>query len=96
MEHIPMFMAIVSIGIFCSLLLMKPLNALLLGAQYAESLGFNTTTNTQLFACCYRVVVCNYHCFLWPDRFYRIGSTTYSTTFINYRESSLTVTIYYS
>lgn len=27
---------------FCSLLLMKPLNALLLGAQYAESLGFNT------------------------------------------------------
>ena len=42
MEHIPMFMAIVSIGIFRSLLLMKPLNALLLGAQYAESLGFNT------------------------------------------------------
>jgi len=42
MEHIPMFMAIVSIGIFCSLLLMKPLNALLLGAQYAESLGIST------------------------------------------------------
>ena len=42
MEHIPVFMAIVSIGIFCSLLLMKPLNALLLGAQYAESLGINT------------------------------------------------------
>ena len=40
MEHIPMFMAIVSIGIFCSLLLMKPLNALLLGAQYAESFRF--------------------------------------------------------
>ena len=42
MEHIPVFMAIASIGIFCSLLLMKPLNALLLGAQYAESLGINT------------------------------------------------------
>ena len=42
MEHIPVFMAIVSIGIFCSLLLMKPLNALLLGSQYAESLGINT------------------------------------------------------
>lgn len=42
MEHIPVFMAIVSIGIFCSLLLMKPLNALLLGPQYAESLGINT------------------------------------------------------
>lgn len=42
MEHIPVFIAIVSIGIFCSLLLMKPLNALLLGSQYAESLGINT------------------------------------------------------
>ncbi|WP_077195847.1 iron ABC transporter permease [Prevotella ihumii] len=42
MEHIPVFVCIVSIGIFCSLLLMKPLNALLLGPQYAESLGINT------------------------------------------------------
>ena len=42
MEQIPVFVAIVSIGIFCSLLLMKPLNALLLGSQYAESLGINT------------------------------------------------------
>lgn len=42
MDHIPVFVCIVSIGIFCSLLLMKPLNALLLGPQYAESLGINT------------------------------------------------------
>lgn len=42
MKHIPMFVAIISFGILCSLLLMKPLNALLLGPQYAESLGINT------------------------------------------------------
>lgn len=42
MEHIPIFVGIVCSGIFCSLLLMKPLNALLLGPQYAESLGINT------------------------------------------------------
>lgn len=42
MKHIPMFIAIISFGILCSLLLMKPLNALLLGPQYAESLGINT------------------------------------------------------
>lgn len=42
MDHISIFVGIVCSGIFCSLLLMKPLNALLLGPQYAESLGINT------------------------------------------------------
>ena len=42
MDHIPLFVSIVSLGLLCSLLLIKPLNALLLGPQYAESLGIDT------------------------------------------------------
>lgn len=41
-DHIPLFVSIVSLGLLCSLLLIKPLNALLLGPQYAESLGIDT------------------------------------------------------
>ncbi|MGG6544910.1 UNVERIFIED_CONTAM: iron ABC transporter permease [Prevotella sp. 15_C9] len=41
-DHIPLFVSVVSFGILCALLLIKPLNALLLGPQYAESLGINT------------------------------------------------------
>lgn len=41
-DHIPLFVSVVSFGVLCALLLIKPLNALLLGPQYAESLGINT------------------------------------------------------
>ena len=42
MEHIPLFSTTTIIGLISSLLLIKPLNALLLGEQYAENLGINT------------------------------------------------------
>lgn len=42
-EQIPVFSCIIIICIILSLLLVKPLNALLLGEQYAENLGINTT-----------------------------------------------------
>jgi len=42
MEQMPAFAAISLLGLFCALLLIKPLNALLLGEQYAENLGINT------------------------------------------------------
>lgn len=41
MSHLPLFALVSLAGIVCSLLLMKPLNALLLGPQYAGSLGIN-------------------------------------------------------
>lgn len=43
MKQIPVFSAITIIGLTCSLLLIKPLNVLLLGGQYATNLGINTT-----------------------------------------------------
>ena len=42
MQMMPAFAAIVLIGLVASLILVKPLNALLLGEQYAESLGVKT------------------------------------------------------
>lgn len=42
MKQIPVFSLITIIGLLCSVTLIKPLNALLLGEQYAENLGINT------------------------------------------------------
>ena len=42
MSHIPLFSVLCLMGIGVSFLLIKPLNILLLGSQYAESLGIST------------------------------------------------------
>lgn len=42
MSQIPLFSILTATGLLCSLLLIKPLNAVLLGEQYAENLGVNT------------------------------------------------------
>lgn len=42
MSHMPVFASVSLVGIALSVVLVKPLNALLLGEQYAESMGVNT------------------------------------------------------
>lgn len=42
MAQMPLFAAVTIVGLICALLLIKPLNAILLGEQYAENLGINT------------------------------------------------------
>ena len=42
MQQLPWFAGVSLLGLIGSLLFIKPLNALLLGEQYAENLGFNT------------------------------------------------------
>lgn len=42
MHQLPAFAGVTVVGLMASVLLIKPLNALLLGEQYAESLGVNT------------------------------------------------------
>jgi iron complex transport system permease protein len=41
LKHMPVFALITTVGLLGSLLLMKPLNALMLGDRYAENLGVN-------------------------------------------------------
>lgn len=42
MAQMPLFATVTIVGLICALLLIKPLNAVLLGEQYAENLGINT------------------------------------------------------
>lgn len=42
MQQMPAFASVVLLGLLCSILLIKPLNAFLLGENYAENLGVNT------------------------------------------------------
>jgi iron complex transport system permease protein len=42
MAQMPVFAMVTIVGLLASILLIKPLNALLLGEQYAENLGINT------------------------------------------------------
>lgn len=41
-EQMPLYVALIAFGLLCSVLMVKPLNALLLGTRYAENLGVNT------------------------------------------------------
>ncbi len=41
LRQLPVFSAVVVVGLVCSLLIIKPLNALLLGTRYAANLGVN-------------------------------------------------------
>lgn len=51
LEQLPLFSSFCCVGLLLSVLLIKPLNALLLGTQYAENLGINIrrTRNMLLF-----------------------------------------------
>ena len=40
--QLPLYVALIAFGLLCSVLMAKPLNALLLGTRYAENLGVNT------------------------------------------------------
>ena len=42
MHQMPVFAPLILTGLLCSVLLIKPLNAMLLGERYAENLGVNT------------------------------------------------------
>lgn len=47
-EHLPVFLGLLSVGLLLAFLLVKPLDALLLGDRYAQNLGVNTTRTRHL------------------------------------------------
>lgn len=48
MQNMPVFASITVVGLLLAIMLIKPLNALLLGEEYAESLGINTRRTRNL------------------------------------------------
>lgn len=64
MAQMPLFAAVTIVGLICALLLIKPLNAVLLGEQYAENLGINTIKlrNCLLLVTCLLTAVTTAYC----------------------------------
>lgn len=48
LDQIPTFSVLVTLGLFCSILMVKPLNILLLGDNYAQNLGINLNRTKSL------------------------------------------------
>lgn len=46
-DRLPIFLSLVSLGLVCAALLIKPLDALLLGDRYAQNLGINVQRTNQ-------------------------------------------------
>ena len=78
MGHMPIFATFTLFGIIASLLLIKPLNALLLGDRYAENLGVSV----------YKVRNCHNHRFLWSHIIYWSCGAPYGASAAAYRQSS--------
>ena len=71
LRQLPVFAAVVVAGLAASLLLIKPLNALLLGRRYAENLGVNASLHAQCAACGHRTAYSRCHGILRSYRIYR-------------------------
>lgn len=74
MNDIPVFAIITLLGLLLSIALMKPLNALLLGEQYAENLGINTRRMRHYLLVVTGILTANVTAFCGPIAF--IGLAT--------------------
>jgi len=68
-EHLMVLIPIVVIGLFLSLLLIKPLNVLVLGEHYAENLGLNIKRTRLAILCCTGLLTAAITAFCGPIAF---------------------------
>lgn len=68
-DRLPAFAATMGAGIVCALLLIKPLNALLLGENYAANLGVNVRRIRTLLLCCTGLLTATSTAFCGPIAF---------------------------
>ena len=68
-DRLPAFTATMGVGILCALLLIKPLNALLLGEHYAANLGINVRRTRTLLLCCTGLLTATSTAFCGPIAF---------------------------
>lgn len=68
-DRLPTFCLTMSLGIVCSLLLIKPLNALLLGENYAANLGVNVSRTRTLLLLCTGLLTATSTAFCGPIAF---------------------------
>lgn len=75
--QLPVFVVSITAGLVLSVMLIKPLNALLLGNRYAENLGVNVRLTRNLLLIATRYADGNNNRLLRAYRFYRIGRAAY-------------------
>jgi len=68
-EHLMVLIPIVIVGLLMSLLLIKPLNVLVLGENYAENLGINIKHTRLLILCCTGLLTAAITAFCGPIAF---------------------------
>ncbi len=68
-EHLMVLVPIVILGLMLSLLLIKPLNVLVLGENYAENLGINIKRTRLLILCCTGLLTAAITAFCGPIAF---------------------------
>ncbi len=88
MDEVRWFVPFAILGLLVSLLLIKPLNAMLLGEQYAENLRFSYQETSNSPARHNGYAYCSSYCFLWPYSLYWTCHSSYSTSAGWYRKSS--------
>mgnify|MGYP000394051725 CR=1 FL=1 len=64
-----LFALLTVVGLLVAVMLIKPLNALLLGPRYAENFGSEYSPGTQLLIIGYRIADCGNDFILWPYLF---------------------------
>ena len=87
MAHIPVFAVVTILGLLGAVLLIKPLNALLLGEQYAENLGVNIRRTRNLL-----LVVTGLRSYC----LHRLGGSPYRPSVVGYREPPSAVAFHHS
>jgi len=68
-EHLMVLIPIVLVGLLMSLLLIKPLNVLVLGENYAENLGINIKHTRLFILCCTGILTAAITAFCGPIAF---------------------------
>ncbi len=90
-SSLPMFALIAGAGIVLSLLLVKPLNIVQLGADYASSLGVNLGRVRNMLLLATGLLSSSVTAFLRPDSFHRACHAACGTNDIPHRRSSCAV-----
>jgi iron complex transport system permease protein len=90
LHDLPVFVVVTTIGLFLSILLIKPLNAILLGEQYAENLGISIHKVRNWLLIVTGILTAVTTAFCGPIAFCRSGYTTYCP-FDAYNDKSQTI-----
>lgn len=96
LQQLPYFSIFCLAGLLLSILLIKPLNALLLGTRYAENLGVNIRRTRNLLLIATGLLTAVTTAFCGPCCFHRSGRSTYLPPDAGYVQSQFTASRHFA